>query len=448
MPKLNVDIVDLYGIQELPAAVGMDETWVMPVGPASGVLGYKQDVGTFAEIVAGVAGSAIVLPTRLYRPGVSMPAGSSLSVDKKQIIDPYLDGKVYDVNRRGVELMMKGIEWDNTVPGGGIELLQFGDTFTEPESGIGGDVIQISFQPQVSPILPAPNAIGRFISGITNVTSDMTITSGVYRNLFILNSATTTLTLTLPPVASYPLGIILPISSTMGLQRQSTIQCNGLENIYWNGTTYNKLFMGQNDTLILTPLTGHTTLPDGWYVSHFDTTYHQIGHVIPGYMPGANQIIAAGQILQRAAYPRTTDFVLRLNAAYPGTVMSAANWPSNKTFWGFGNGTTTIQVPDLGGYHPRYLDFSGLIDIDRANSGLNDKPGSSQASANKEHNHGVSADILENLILRKNGSTTGNLQIPAGADGYERIGAHFTQSTGNAIEARGINVGLPALIYI
>ena len=431
----DVTEVDLYSIRELADASTHtpDETWLAALcNPATGIA-YRSTLTLLGDIISNMIGSGIVLPDRVYRVGVDIPAGASIGtytdtdgIEKGYINDPYLDGKVYSVNRRGTELMVKGVEWDNDDADMQVRLLltdggDNGDIFSD------GEIVILQFQPQISPIIGAPNAIARFTSGIQLLNGDTNLTASTYRKLLVI---ITRGIMTLG--ADYPENVLCAFTQNTTGNGQSTIQAPSGQTILYNGAEISSLWVGKNDRV------GLVRSGDIWYVAYDSLGYDRIGQIVPGRLPGANQIIAQGQTVLRADYPRLLDYLNRLNTEYPGTVVNSATWPTSKTYWGFGNGTTTLQVPDLRGYFPRWLDLDAGIDADRIIASLQNKPGSPEGQSLQAHNHGLDTRLLTEGVpgAGPGGPTSGSSGV-----------IHFTDSAGGA-ETRPINAAELPLIHV
>lgn len=383
----NVDIVDILSVHELGIAPGTaDETWELPLcNPATGT-SYRITGTDYTAIISGIIGSGIVEPDRVYVVDRGQPDDPVAGTDT--VNDTFLDGKVYSLELRGVGFLEKGVEWDNDVAGGGWRLLN-GTLFNSFE------FYTVHFHPQISPVISTPGAIGKFVDGIQLISSNTTITTGMFRKLIVLtNGYTVTLS------GSYPENVIHAFTHNGPSNKQAVLTAPGGQTFSWNGGTTSTLWLGKNERVGLIR-SGST-----WYVAYDTMGYDKVGLIVPGRLPGANQLIAQGQTVLRSDYPRLLDYINRLNAAYPGVVVNAAQWATNKTLWGFGDGSTTIQVPDLRGYFPRWLDLGAGIDVDRNNSGIGSKPGSAQADAVRSHNHSNSGyDRL--LTYSGQGTATG-----------------------------------------
>lgn len=445
----NVDVVDILSVHELGVAPGTaDASWELALcNPATGTT-YRITGTDYTNIISGIIGSGVIEPDRVYIVDRGQPDDPVTGGD--EVPDTFLDGKVYSLELRGVGFLEKGVEWDNDVSGGGWRLLN-GTTFNSAE------FYTVHFHPQISPVISTPDAIGKFVDGVQLISSNTTITTGMFRKLIVLtNGYTVTLS------ATYPENVIHAFTHNGPTNKQAVLTAPGGQTFSWNGGTTSTLWLGKNEGVEL------IRSGNNWYVlpgSTMSIGYCQIGHIIPGRLPGANQLIAQGQTVLRSDYPRLLDYITRLNAAYPGVVVNAAQWSSNKTLWGFGDGATTIQIPDLRGYFPRWLDLGAQIDIDRHNSGLGSKPGSSQADSLRAHGHknigdgtGPGSNTLARVIGRIQGGPGGGFGLNNSPGGYEFMsnwpytGVTLYNADGSLMsagsETRGLNSAELPLIYI
>lgn len=425
MPKTNVDIVTLVALQELATATTPTGDDYLYWGRVGELLGRKIAISTVGDIIATQIGTAINRPDRVYQPGVDMPPGSAVvngvSGLPDTIEDPYLDGLDYSVHRRPIEWLIKGQEWQNDVVGGGFRLTQAGDQFVD------GDIITVSFKPEISSVISTPDAVARFVdaSGIALVTATSTLTASSQRKLIFIQGATAVVSVTLD--ATYPEGVLCALLTASGTQRQTTIIAPAGQDIYLNGVQ-TSFVLGQSEYAYL------VRLGTRWYVTSISDGWQKVGQIVFGGVPGPNTISANGQTLQIAEYPRVNSFLDALNAALPGSVISVGAWATDNTKWA--RDATTIRVPKLGGWFPRFLDLGNNVDPDRTTQEKN-TVGSTQAMQIQLHNHDV-GDIAPNP------NTGGSLFFMRGGT---PIGDVITQNTGGN-ETRPINVGLPALIYI
>lgn len=444
MPKFNVDEVTLIAGQELTTAPGTpDGTWGTFLFPPTGLLGYKGSLELVGSIIASQIGSAINRPDRVYQIGISMPSGASVVNDDDGqptiIEDPYLEGLDYSVHFRGIEYMIKGDEWQNDVVGGGFRWTN-GQIFED------GQIITVSFKPEISNVISTPDAVARFLdsSGIALVTATSTLTAASQRKLIFIQGATAVVTVTLDE--DYPEGVLCAIltgNGTGGSQKQTTISAPAGQDIWQDGVK-TSFFLGTSEWAYL------VRIGTRWYVTSMSDNWQRVGDMVPGLIPGANKIAANRQVLQENEYPRLTERLIAAEASLPGSVVSAAQQAANPTKWARGGGQ--IWVPRPGGYFLRWLDLGAGVDPDRSNSEAN-QIGSAQMWALFSHTHPISNDSGDNIVARKPGSTGGGLGLNAAAGGFERMLTHFVQppllpGQISTNENRPINAAYPCLIYV
>lgn len=434
MPKPNVDIVTLLALQELGTAINPTKDWWAHVGAPGDLLGKKATIETLGTIISEQIGAAVNRPDRVYWIGVDMPSGSSV-VDSGSgfldtILDPYLDGLEYEVHRRGVEKLMKGAEWQNDIAGGSIRLTQTGDQWTD------GDIVIVSFKPEISNVLVAPDAVARFSNGIQIITANTILGPSIQRKIIFLNSATSTLSVTLDD--TYPENVLCVLLAANGNQKNTVVNAPSGQDIYFNGVK-TSFILGQSEHAQL------IRIDTRWYVVDISDGWMRVGQIVMGGIPGANVISANGQTLQIAEQPRLDMYLDALEAALPGSVVSSGVWASNPTKWG--RSATEIFVPKLGGWFPRFLDLGNNIDPDRSPTDKN-IVGSTQEMQIEGHNHtnGGNTRLLPptNGGAHQTAATFGPGGRPSSWPGVTDS-ADMLPYGGN--ETRPINVGLPALIY-
>ena len=95
-----------------------------------------------------------------------------------------------------------------------------------------------------------------------------------------------------------------------------------------------------------------------------------------------NELVPAGQILNRSDYPKLWDYI-----AASGCVVSDSQWqqPHMEAFFSSGNGSTTFRPGNLvTGVFPRFIDLSSLYDPDRGSRTGGNKPGGWQEDASRK----------------------------------------------------------------
>ncbi len=111
----------------------------------------------------------------------------------------------------------------------------------------------------------------------------------------------------------------------------------------------------------------------------------------------------------------------------------------------WGRDATSIRVPKVGGWFPRFLDLGNGKDVDRITAGTASIPGSEQASQNKTHNH---INGTFNKLLKVDGVGTGIAFDNDPTNTQPNLTSAGTILAEGGIESRGENGAWPGLIYI
>lgn len=377
----NVDNVDLWALDELAPAVGLDENWSVYVSPPGSLIGYKDTIENLAAVVSGQIGAAIERPDRVYRINVDMPAGSSLLIDEDPgsptfgqaigVIDPYLDGLDYNNHRRGIELLIKGDEWQNDVVGGGWRLTQVGDTLAD------GEIITLSFKPQISNVIVTPDAIAKFSNGVQVINASTTLTDAANRKIIYANSFTGVLSITLN--ATYPENVMCLVIAAEGGQKQMTINAPVGQTFRQAGSRP-AVYLNEGESAIF------IRIGTVWYVHGGESWRNRLAVKLGGLpFRGA---LTPGTTYLRAEYPGTWEAIFELSVADPDAVVSGAEWLTNPTKWSSGDGSTTFITPDYVNTYPRFGDSDN-------------SHGDYLAQELLEHDHGASDDNADaRFVLR------------------------------------------------
>lgn len=123
----------------------------------------------------------------------------------------------------------------------------------------------------------------------------------------------------------------------------------------------------------------------GCFVIDLRGNYDRTGEVVFKYKPPTNSIIAQGQLVNRADYPRLWNWAQTTGGG--GSPVTDQVWLLNGLRYtgcfSLGNGSTTFRLPDLRGMFIRGLDLSRGIDISR----VENSNGGYEADDNKQHGH-------------------------------------------------------------
>lgn len=417
---MPVEEVEIIPINLLPTAApsSINLTTNIPVGIVGDSNSKKTSLQVMAEVISEQIGSVTIPDPFYYRvDGVEPtdPPSTDGGLANRNVPDPALDGLDYTLHKWGVGPLRKGIEWQNDIAGGGWRLLD-ADLLTN-------EMYVAIAKPVVSNILSAPDAIARFTSGVALYPADGTIISAHFRKEIIITGAKN---ITLPDVNSYPENVALFIYSSDGPHRQTTFTAAAGQFIYSQAGTLNKFYLSNREYATL------IRVADTWYMVAQSDMVFKTPYLSDGWLPGTNQFAADGTERNRADYPKVWDFIQRLKAAIPDAVKTGAQWTTNQTYWGEGNGTTTFNTPNFRGYFVRSLNGTQSPAIDPSRSPTeNNTPGSIQGSANLAHDHTVS---LGDTAGRSDNANDRDVMIPGTRNNQ-------TSSSGGP-ESRPINVGM------
>lgn len=386
--KPNVDIVDLIAVQELSTAVAPTKDDFLGHWKDGELLGRKITIETVGTIISELLGSGQVIPDRTYR---IVDNAGTLEVYVGGVLDPtititndgtgfprimedtYLDGKDWSIWQRGVEYFIKGEQWQNDVVGGGFSLKQLGAQFED------GQEYFLVFKPQFSSVIVSPDAVGKFATGEQVITADTAATDGMNRKLIKIKGATAAaVTFTLN--ATYPENVICAVMTGGGSNKQSVIQPPGGQTLSV-GTTVSNVVLGEVDFVWL------IRIGTEWTVVNRGDRWKHVGQIIFGGVAGPDRIAANGQTLPIANYPGLDTHLTLLNSDFPGAVVSAGAWTTDRTKWG--RDATNIYVKDLRGRYIRGLDLGANIDPRRSGTGsaFGQIPGDYKLGDVLLHNH-------------------------------------------------------------
>lgn len=200
------------------------------------------------------------------------------------------------------------------------------------------------FEPQVSVVSSAGDPSPLFSSGQIITADTSLITTDANQALF-LQSASSSLTVTLPLLAVTGEYSFFYLYSQGGSHKNATILANGTDTILFNGTV-GKIVLGQCETVIIFKANGV------WNIASDLQGLLNVGEIIQSCKtPLVNKIWADGTLYNRADYPRLWDYASSLSS---GSICSDAEWNTatggvylNKCKYSTGDGSTTFRVPLL-----------------------------------------------------------------------------------------------------
>lgn len=219
--------------------------------------------------------------------------------------------------------------------------------------------------------------------------------------------------------------------STYNVTKQITINSQGTDDIITPGSFRQKLYLGDGEAVQLLWQGTH------WILLNDDTNLQKIGLPFYGYSQKPNTLIANGQLINRADYPRLWEYIQSLSNSMVDDI-TWNNSPGYKGYFSAGNNATTFRIPDLRSMFIRGLDLGAGIDFGRNN----EVPGGYEADEFKSHNHALYGQA-GNKPAFGNGAG-GWWPTNPNVDASKPGGTAFTGGT----ETRPKNIGLIPLIYV
>lgn len=271
------------------------------------------------------------------------------------------------------------------------------------------------------------NATGAF-DDITLVTGNITLQKeDIFHKQVAIYANSASVACTLPTLGAGDKGTRVFIS-TYAVTKQVSI-ISPANNIIISAATRQVIYMGDMENILLV-WTG-----DHWLFSSFSGNFFEVGQFLQAYSQLANTIIAQGQEINRADYPRLYEYANNLS----GSIVTDFNWinvANNRGYFSYGNGSTTFRVPDLRAMFIRNLDLGAGIDLGRTGANA----GAYEADDFKAHTHGFSDNEPQIGIDFGNGSTRSS---------YTQITSRSaTTDSAGGLETRPKNIGLIPLLKI
>ena len=238
------------------------------------------------------------------------------------------------------------------------------------------------------------------------------------------NSASVAITLPTPDIAQANFRVVIFTGRVLGPQ----VTVNIPDQVTTQGVTKTSLFMGMDERLELI-WTGTT-----WFMVNYNGNFYEVGTPVFDYKTRLNTVIADGQLLTRADYPRLWEFVQTLGASLIDD-LTWNNTAGRKGFFSTGTNSSNFRVPDLRSMFIRGLDLGAGISLARIPNPVT--PGGYEADEFKQHTHTFDGHNPNNSV---GGSGDGN---------HWKVGAPQT-NVGNAggSETRPKNIGLIPLIKV
>ncbi len=268
----------------------------------------------------------------------------------------------------------------------------------------------------------------------TNANKSLTL-ADVLLKLVVINANSASLAYILPVLTTADFGVVVSILS-YNVTKQVTINSAGTNDIQIGSELRQKLFLGNGDAIKLV-WTGIE-----WLLIEFTGNFTEVGIPFYGYYQHDNTLIAQGQLVSRADYPRLWEWA---NAKLGGSLIDDTTWliiPGSKGFFSTGDGSSTFRLPDLRAMFIRGLDLSAGVDLGRASN----NPGDYEADELKAHNHTIST--TSSGISNNDGADPARGSIGGSINSKGSSGTGKTIGTTGGLETRPKNIGLLPLIKV
>lgn len=300
----------------------------------TGVGGTSRDSGSLTPS----ANSANFRPDEILTYGID-----SQFTNNTTIVDATLIGWNISLEQFGSGTLSPGAgkdyTYDNTT---GTIILVNGTTYQS------GQKMVIHFQPQITASVPVSSGISSGLIKAVNTTMDNTYSNkAVY-----LQGSGGSFIMTLPALSTMSDYQPIEFYSAGGNHINATLLCAGADKIQWNALLTN-IILGQSEMVTLFKANGV------WNVKYPAFGINAAGELVLTYAKAPiNTVMAAGQTLLRASYPRLWAFVQTLEA---GCLTTEAAWANtsivngityfvNKGKYTTGDLSTTFRVPLLYNY--------------------------------------------------------------------------------------------------
>lgn len=366
-----------------------------------------------------------------------------------------LAGWTYDLEQVGYGTLQVGIGNDYTVDGttGNWTLLTGNPN---PNQKFVVHFLPIVSNQPISVVAPS------LVSSYRLITATTTLTNSDMGKLIAIQGAGTVITVTLPSISSVSDNQSLFLMSSGGIHNNVTIAAAGSDVFQWlqysNQTTpQTQMILGQSEQMLLIKNAGV------WNVVQVSDGVKMVGELVYDYnLFPINTLQCAGQIVNRADYPRLWNFVNKLDSSI---LVSETTWAQTSTVgiatyninhgcFSQGDGTSTFRLPKLWDTGFGFL---------RAVDGVTRKASSYEIETIKAHDHtthgsGSANDSASSssptwFISNKNGGWSGvggNLfgRKSGSPDTDVRTGVDCGIGRTSPIETKPTNVGAYLLIRI
>jgi hypothetical protein len=327
---------------------------------------------------------------------------------------------VHEMFRDGILTNM----WEHDKTAGTVTLTMGGDVLNENEE------LTFSFYPNIVTTNPV-NVVNSLVKDIVNVTGNYTVLAANAGSLHSINSASSSVSVTLPPIASIPENKVFLFQNTAGSQKISKIISDPVTRIYFNGvlSDYVYLTMGQFIWMVKNG--------NFWYTISTNVDYKEVGVISYVHTVSAGQLLLNGAEISRTEYARLWELIQGIATAQVNkattAVVNGLTISPYKGFYGTGDGATTFTLPDLNNDFIRGLKTGS--DTERTQN----FPGGFQGHQFQDHTHTPpycnSSDGSGKFAV---GGDSPEGTNPKAGDPVKQDGS----AASKGIETRGQNIGL------
>jgi hypothetical protein len=370
--------------------------------------------------------------------------------EQSRVNVPVLANKMFGLRQRGVGDLLQS-EYD-IIPSGGFELNpknEFGyvvddfDPNAIPQLVHEGDVFIAHVYDWENTGSVGGSSTTSLFTGKVNISTDTALTSLHRQKLIQATFGSAHGTITLEDLNDAPANSIVCIATLINNSYQTKIAAKNGQKIYYNNTSLDYIWLGISETLWL------YRGDDGWYVLNQLPGVDNVGDEFFGRKQKPNTLIASGELVLRADYPRLWEYVQSLgfglvSDATWNTVAiienaalgTRAGYKPYEGCYSMGDGATTFRLPNMQEKFVRGLNNIGGSDSQR----VYNHEGGVQPDDNRRHDHDQQTYTAVNDGGRK----------PVGFSNTLNDLGDSGVNTGlsGGYESRPINVGLLPLIRI
>lgn len=455
----NVNIeVPTVRVPELPdAQLPLQGTDLMVIYQEGGNKTTKADLDIIRDFVVTGGNPGAITPV-INGADVEIVITAGMA-NKSRVNVPVLANQMFSLKRRGEGQLLVS-EYD-IIPSGGFELNpkdENGNVVDDtapnaiPQLAHEGEVFIASVFDWANNPTSGNNTGGTtsLFDGITSLTSSTQLSTLHRKKLLQVAGSSSSLIVTLEDIADAPANSMVCITTVISNSKQTKVTAKAGQKIYYQNTSNDYLWLGISETLWL------YRGDDGWYVINQLPGVDNVGDDLFGRKQKLNMLVARGQEVLRADYPRLWEWVQSLGSALiddttwfssvaipnavAGTRQSYHPYEGCYSYGSGGVNGTTFRLPNMQEKFVRGLNNIGSTDSQRTFN----QPGGVQFDMNRAHTHDINYE---------NNGTDGsnpNGKIIYNGDG-ERNGSGMNttaiQSSGG-FESRPINVGLLPLIRV